>query len=169
MQISHLEQGQAFVYYNSLYKPQMVQTPDIRKKLNIRSKVTDEEVESRSTAWIGKESLLKPFLQCRYCLSADSGCPYKVRADAEFYASSLWEKISSRIMDEKSLLVHCNGLPILLEREFRKHPETERDELIICTRIAFIRKAETEKSIFLNEKQKEAVLLSPRVRGNNDG
>lgn len=169
MQISHLEQGQAFVYYNSLYKPQMVQTPDIRKELNIRSKVTDEEVESRSTAWIGKESLLKPFLQCRYCLSADSGCPYKVRADAEFYASSLWEKISSRIMDEKSLLVHCNGLPILLEREFRKHPETERDELIICTRIAFIRKAETEKSIFLNEKQKEAVLLSPRVRGNNDG
>ena len=168
-QISHLEKGQAFVYYSSLYKPQMVQTPDIRKDLKIRIKVSDEEVKSRCKAWVGKESLLKPYLQCKYCLSNESGCPFKVRADAEFYASSLWDRISSRIIDAKSLLVHCNGIPILMEGAFRKHPETERDELIICTRIAFIRKAETEKSIFLNEKQKEAVLLSPRVRGNNDG
>lgn len=168
-QISHLDRGQAFVYYNRLYKPQLVQTPDIRKDMNIRIKVSDEEVRSKCTAWIGKERLLRPYSQCRYCLSGELGCAYKIRADAEFYASSLWDKISGRITDAQSLLVHCNGIPILLEGELRKQKPEERAGLIICIRLAFIRKAESEKGIFLNEKQKDAVLSTPKVRSNSDG
>ena len=168
-QISHLDRGQAFVYYNRLYKPQLVQTPDIRKDMNIRIKVSDEEVQSRCRAWVGKEQLLKPYSQCRYCLGGGLGCAYKIRADAEFYASSLWDKISSRITDAKSLLVHCNGIPILLEGELRKQKAEDRDGLIICIRLAFIRKAESERGIFLTEKQKDAVLSTPKVRSNNDG
>lgn len=168
-QISHLDRGQAFVYYNRLYKPQLVQTPDIRKDMNIRIKVSDEEVQSRCRAWVGKEQLLKPYSHCRYCLGGGLGCAYKIRADAEFYASSLWDKISSRITDAKSLLVHCNGIPILLEGELRKQKAEDRDGLIICIRLAFIRKAESERGIFLTEKQKDAVLSTPKVRNNNDG
>lgn len=168
-QISHLDRGQAFVYYNRLYKPQLVQIPDIRKDMNIHIKVTDEEVRSKCKAWSGKEKLLRPYSQCRYCLGTGLGCTYKIRADAEFYASSLWDKISNRINDAKSLLVHCNGIPILLEGELRKQQEKDRDCLIICIRLAFIRKAEFQKSIFLTEKQKDAVLSTPKVRSNNDG
>ena len=152
-----------------VYKPQLVQTPDIRKDMNIRIKVSDKEVQSKCKAWVGKEPLLRPHLQCRYCLRDEPGCAYKIRADAEFYASSLWDKISSRITDAKSLLVHCNGIPILLEGELRKQKTDDRDCLIICIRLAFIRKAESEKSIFLTKKQKDAVLSTPKVRSNNDG
>ena len=113
--------------------------------------------------------MLRPYIQCCYCLNGESGCIYKIRADAEFYASSLWDKISSKITDAKSLLVHCNGIPILLEGELRKQGAKDRDCLIICIRLAFIRKAESEKRIILTEKQKEAVLSTPKVRSNNDG
>lgn len=168
-QISHLERGQAFVYYNRLYKPQLVQTPDIRKDMNIRIYVSDKEIRNRCKSWAGKERLLRPYAHCRYCLIDEPGCAYKIRADAEYYASRLWDKISCRITDVKSLLVHCNGIPIMLEGAFRKRKVEDKDCLIICIRLAFIRKAESEKSIFLDEKQREAVLSTPRVRSNNDG
>lgn len=168
-QISRLECGQAFVYYNKMYKPQLVQSPDIRRTMNIRIKVPDEEVQRRCTAWDGKEQLLRPHLQCKYCLHEGFGCDYKLRADAEFYASRLWDKISNRIVDAKSLLAHCNGVPILLEREIKEYTSDDRDSLIICTRIALIRKAEYEKSVFLTAQQKEAILSSAKVRSDNDG
>lgn len=168
-QLSRLEQGQAFVYYSKLYKPQMVQTPDIRREKGIRIKVPDDEVRRRHNAQVGQENILRPHLLCKYCLCANSECGYRLRADAEFFANRLWDRISAKISDVKSLLTCCNGIPILLENEFNNYPPSERDALVICTRIAFIRKAEYEKGIFLSDAQSSAVLSSPAVRGNNNG
>lgn len=163
-QLSQLEMGQAFVYYNKLIKPQLVQTPDIRKEENIRIKVASDEVKQKNTYWTCRQDKLRPYLSCTYCKHADAGCNHKIRADAEYYASLLWDRASTKITDVNSLLLYCNGVPIALEGHFQKYDSVTRETIIICTRIALIRKAAIEKSILLKPKQAETVLSSAEVR-----
>ena len=167
-QLSHLDKGQAFVYYSKLYKPQMVQTPDIRKNMSIRKMVSDAEVSAKCSIWNDKQVILKPHLQCKWCQNSSGGCSFKIRADSVYYASLLWDKIAERIIDVKSLLAHSNGIPILLENHFKHLSENERNALIICVRIAFIREAEFKKGIFLTARQQEQLLSSPAIRSNEN-
>lgn len=169
MQISRLEKGQAFVYYNKLLKPQMIQTSDIRQNRNIRIRVSDDEIRRRCKALEGKEKLLRPHLMCKYCACEDLKCAYRIRADAEYYASRLWDEIYAKVLDAEFLLRYCNEIPIVFENEFGKYSKSERNSLIICTRIALIRKAEFEKNLFLTERQKDFVLSSSKVRSNDNG
>lgn len=166
-QLSQLEKGQAYVYYHKLMKPQMVMTPNIRSDVGIRIKVTDNEIQQRNTFWMDKARLLMPYSLCQYC--CNSGCNFKIRADAEYFCNYIWDNIQSEVKDEESLRKRIYGVPVLLKNRLTKYVPKEQRTLINCIRIALQRKGAIEKGIILhNVKVKNAMLNNhdDEVMGN---
>lgn len=162
-QLPQLEVGQAFIYYNKLQHPQLVATQDIRKVSGIRNTISDSEVVSKCRYWQLHKQLLMPHKECKYCLYGET-CSGKLRADAEYLAALVWRRLAKEINSKDELLNKANGIPYLVERSASEYEPELKDALIICTRIALIRKAGIEKGIVLSSSQKHAVLSSPIVR-----
>lgn len=163
-QLAQLESGQAYVYYNKLKSPQLVQTPDIREQMGIRLSVLDQEIKEKNIYWLYNKLLLNPYIECRNCKMADGYCNSRLRSDANYFTNLVWNAKGSEIVDERKLLLITNGIPILLDSYLKMFSEKERDALIICIRIMLLRKAELEKSIVIKNKQKIELLSSAEVR-----
>lgn len=162
-QLPQLEVGQAFIYYNKLQHPQLVATQDVRKISGIRKTISDSEVVGNCRYWQLHKQLLMPHKECKYCLCGGT-CSGKLRADAEYLAALVWRRLDKEISSQDGLLNKANGIPYLVERSISEYEPEFKDALIICTRIALIRKAGIEKGIILNSSQKHALLSSPIVR-----
>lgn len=156
-QLSQLEKGQAYAFYHRLKKPLMVITPDIRSKEGIRIKVPDEEIQQRNRYWDKKQSLLKPYTQCRYC-NCGNGCNFRLRADAEYFCSSIWNSKCRDIADAQSLWKHIYGIPAMLRSSLVRYAPDERVMLTKCICIALQRKAAIEKGIILDENKIKSAL-----------
>lgn len=166
-QISQLSVGQAYVYYNRLMNPQLVQTPDIRNKEGIRLSVSDDEIKQKNTYWQDHEALLKPYKECENCTNA--ACNFKMRADANYFMSLVWNAKHREIIDSKKMELMTNGIPILLESYLSKYTKEYRERLIICIRIMLLRKADMEKGLTIGKRQKIELLKSADVkRGENN-
>lgn len=161
-QISQLSVGQAYVYYNRLMNPQLVQTPDIREDEGIRLSVPDNEIQEKNVYWRSNEALLKPYKECEYCTT--SKCDFKMRADANYFMNLVWNAKHKEIVDSKKLHLMTNGVPILLESYLCKYPKEYKEQLIICIRIMLLRKADLEKGLTIGIKQKSELLKSADVQ-----
>lgn len=166
-QISQLEIGQAYVYYNRLRNPQLVQTLDIRDEKGIQLSVSDDEIQEKNRYWREHGSLLKPYNECKYCRNL--ACHFKVRADANYFMNLVWNAKYKEIVDSKTLHLMTNGIPILLKSDLCKYTDEYRERLIICIRIMLLRKADLEKNLTISLKQKEELLKSASVqKGKQD-
>lgn len=139
--ISQLGIGQAFVHFDKLNSPQLVQTEDTREADGVRLSVSDEEIFERSKYWKGKESKLIPFRECA-CSACCRTCSFKIRSDAEYFAEKLLSVSTPKIKDKKALLSYALRIPQALKKHTAKYSENEIEQLYNCSIIKFIRKAE---------------------------
>lgn len=139
--ISQLGVGQAFVHFDKLRSPQLVQTEDTRESDGVRLSVSNEEIFERSKYWKGKERKLIPFRECA-CSDCCKTCSFKIRSDAEYFAEKLLSISVPKIKDKKSLLSYAVRIPQALKKHTAKYTDNEIEQLYNCTIIKFIRKAE---------------------------
>lgn len=138
--IPKLGVGQAFVHFDKLDAPQLIQTEDTRKRDGIRLSVSNEEIAERSMYWKDKMQNLIPFRECD-CSPVCNLCSFKIRNDAEFFASKLLNSCSSKISDKKTLITYACKIPSVLQKQSLKYADKEKQQLYNCTIIKFIRKA----------------------------
>ena len=167
-QLSRLSIGEAIVYYHNLNTPQLVQTPDIRDEENISIGISDEEVRKHDNYWKSHSDLLKPYYECKFCLCDNNRCDYHMRADADYYASFIWNRIRQEVSTEEQLLTYINGVPKLIASYLEAYGREKRNKLIICIRIALMRKCELDKGIVLFRSVKKGMLSSPEIRGKGE-
>lgn len=139
--ISQLGVGQAFVYFDKLRSPQLVQTEDTRETDGVRLSVSNEEIFKRSKYWKDKESKLVPFRECS-CSNICKTCSFKIRSDSEYFAEKLLGACTPKITDKKALLSYAIKIPQVLKKHIERYEENEIEQLYNCTIIKFIRKAE---------------------------
>lgn len=143
--ISRLGVGQAFVHFDKLNSPQLVQTEDTRERDGIRLSVPNSEIVERSTYWHDKSKMLIPFRECA-CSSACSNCSFKIRNDAEYFSSKLFNSCSYKIRDKKTLFGYSLRVPHALRKHISDYNEKEVEQFYNCTIIKFLRKAELNLS-----------------------
>lgn len=143
--ISRLGVGQAFVHFDKLNSPQLVQTEDTRERDGIRLSVPNSEIVERSTYWHGKSKMLIPFRECA-CSSVCSNCSFKIRNDAEYFSSKLFNSCSYKIRDKKTLFGYSLRVPHALRQHISDYNEKAIEQFYNCTIIKFLRKAELNLS-----------------------
>lgn len=137
--LSKLGVGQAFVYFDKLNSPQLVQSQDTRERDNIRLSVSNEEIIERSVYWKDKQKFLIPYRECSCTDCKD--CSFKIRADAEFYAEKLLGQTLSKINDKKTLIGYAMHITPVLKKRSNRYSEIEFKRLCDCTIVKYIRKA----------------------------
>lgn len=155
--LARLMPGQAYVYYSRLESPQMVSNDDIREGSGIRLGVPDTEISERMTYWKEHGELLIPHSECRFCKCCQKDCDFKVRSDAEYLANVSMNKYSQSVNSSDTMKKCIFHLPNLMEKEFSAFPETNLEQLQICTRIKLYRKLTLELPYSLSEKEQKVV------------
>lgn len=163
--ISQLGVGQAFVYFDKLRSPQLVQTEDTRKADGVRLSVSNEEIVERARYWKGKEKRLIPFRECT-CSECCRECSFKIRSDAEYFAEKLLSVSLPKIKEKAMLLSYAVKIPQALKKHTVSYSQNEAERLCNCTIIKYIRKAELNVpySITLSE-IKKIIEISKIKRG----
>ena len=139
--IPKLEVGQAFVHFEELAQPHMIQTEDTRKRDGIRLVVEDEEIRSRMHYWDNKQDRLVPYLECRYSPYCRN-CSFSCRNNAEYYASLFFNIIQGKINNSEKLYSYLlKGLSKFLENQGLRCETDEERQLRNCIAIKTVRKA----------------------------
>ena len=136
--LAKLRPGEAFFYMNGLEEPEELVTEDYKKKVNIRTTISDQEIAEKTTYWNDKKDKLKPFVQCKYANCCSNGCDYRLREEAEEYARRIYMSAFNEQSTDRTKLNEI----------YRKIPEMIKDytggrintQLECCTKIQFLRK-----------------------------
>ncbi len=155
--ISQLGVGQAFVHFDKLRSPQLVQTEDTRKSDGVRLSVTNQEIFERSKYWKGKESRLIPFRECA-CSGCCKTCSFKIRSDAEYFAEKLLSVSIPKIKDKNTLLSYAVKVPQALKKHTAKYTQNEIGQIYNCTIIKFIRKAELSMPYIVTQNELKKII-----------
>lgn len=155
--ISQLGVGQAFVYFDKLRSPQLVQTEDTRETDGVRLSVSNEEIFERSKYWKDKESKLVPFRECS-CSNICKTCSFKIRSDSEYFAEKLLGACTPKITDKKALLSYAIKIPQVLKKYIERYEKNEIEQLYNCTIIKFIRKAELSMPYVVSQNELRKII-----------
>lgn len=167
-QFSNLKIGEAYVFYYKLGQPVLIKTPEIHYEKNIRKHVKDNEVSERNNYWMLNPHYLKPYGICAFCKNTNGQCNIKMRTDARYASNIYWNESKHMIRNvviegEKysktdifEMLV--KKLPSKVSADIVSDYTENKDEFLNCAKIALIRKAQLEKSVFLS-KEKTVQLL----------
>ena len=136
--LAKLRPGEAFFYMNGLEEPEEVVTEDYRKRVSIRTTISDEEIAEKSTYWKDKKDKLKPFAQCKCTDCCNDGCDYRLKAEAEEYAKRIFaENFNDQSQDRKQLIeVYKN----VADRVKQYAGDRTTKKLVCCTKLQFLRK-----------------------------
>lgn len=150
--LSKLQVGEAYAYYNKMDYPKYIATEDIRNRENIRLKVENEEILKRMTYWQDKKELLKPFAECRYCTACSEGCNLVIRADAEYIAEKALEEYGDLLKNETNARNSVWGLAKLMKNYLAKYDEETKKVLVPCAQIRYNRKLQLETEWAVEQK-----------------
>lgn len=156
--LTRLRSGEAYVFYSLLDVPQYIKTEDIREKEGIRLSVSDEEVGNKNTYWKEHWDLLKPYRECKYCESCKEGCNFKLRADAEYLASKIYERFEKNIVSTDAVKKIIYNLPVITKEDNSLYSDEDRKRVEICSRIKLYRKIILSKPYELKKELLEFVL-----------
>lgn len=136
--LAKLRPGEAFFYMNGLEEPEEVITEDYRKKVQIRTTISDDEIAERTTYWNDKKDRLKPFIQCQCTDCCSNGCDYMLRAEAEEYAKRIFNESFNEQSEDRSKLVEVYKE---IENKLQQYAGNRMTEqLVCCTKIQVLRK-----------------------------
>ncbi len=136
--IRTLQPGEAYIGCSKLNRPICVQTPHVRKLLNLRAQVTDEEVRKRAQI----SALERPFAACAACASCKNGCNSACRSEAEFLAHSICVTFGDAIHSEEGLKSLTDNISELIASSINSLSvdTADRTRLTQCTRIQLLRR-----------------------------
>lgn len=157
-ELSRLKVGEAFVYYSGLEEPQLVVTEKIRGDTKLRMNVGNDEIARRNTYWPERRLMLRPFAECALFDTCSEGCDFVIRAKAEYLANKLYLKYRSKIIDAKTLMNHIAYVPKLIEKEIEAEAPADRERMNNCVKVRFMRKAELEGAVSLNQDETNRIL-----------
>ncbi len=136
--LAKLRPGEAFFYMNGLEEPEEVITEDYRKKVQIRTTISDGEIAEKTTYWNDKKDKLKPFIQCGCTDCCNEGCNYMLKAEAEEYVKRIFnESFNEQSKDRSKLVEVYKEIPNKVQ-EYAGDRTTK--QLICCTKIQLLRK-----------------------------
>ena len=144
-QLSRLKPGEAYMYFSGLENPQRIITKDIREQEGIPLTVSNTEVAQKMTYWTGKADQLKPFTECRYSAVCVGGCDFRLRSQADYYASKILMQYSKELSSAKTALSYLQAMGKILGKVTGGEDEAKRVQMIQCARIRFVRKVRLEK------------------------
>lgn len=152
--IAKLEVGEAFVSYEKLEMPQLIKTEDVREEKEILLYVSDDMVRKKTTYWNNKKVLLKPYRECYICWMCKQECDFKIRADADYYASKLFFVCGRRISCREDLLKYVMSIKVILNPYIRKYENNiKKQRLLVCILIKFYRKVRLETSLKMTSRE----------------
>ena len=157
-QLGRLDVGEAYCYYSYMRAPYRVVTPDARADEHIRLDVSNDEITRKMLYWCDRQMLLKPYAECEWCGSCHANCDFKLRAQAEYYASRLFSRNAAKIADQDVLEKLIVSMGALLKNVAMELGLDERRRLIDCCRIKLLRKAEMEKDITVDPRRMKLIL-----------
>lgn len=137
--LSKLGIGQAFVYFDMLNSPQLVQSEDTRDRDGIRISVSDDEIFDRSVYWKDKQKRLIPYRECS-CTDCTE-CSFGIRADAEYFSEKILDSALPKIDSKKTLFGYAVKVPTFLSKNLRKYSDEDAKKLCSCVKVKLIRKA----------------------------
>ena len=136
--LAKLRPGEAFFYMNGLEEPEELVTEDYRKKVSIRTTISDEEIAEKSTYWNDKKDMLKPYLQCKCASCCNDGCDYKLKAEAEEYARRIYVSAFNEDSNDRNKLNEIyKQIPEMIKEYTGGRINTK---LECCTKIHFLRR-----------------------------
>ena len=136
--LAKLRPGEAFFYMNGLEEPEEIITEDYRKRVNIRTTISDNEIAEKSTYWNDKKDKLKPFLQCKCAKCCNSGCDYKLKAEAEEYSRRIYiSNFNEQSKDRAKLVEVYKEIPKIIKGYIGENANTKME---CCTKIHFLRR-----------------------------
>lgn len=156
--MSKLKMGEAFVFLSKLEKPQLVSTPDVRAKENIKLVVSDLDVIKKMKYWSFNKELLKPFRECSSCDICNDECDYHVRSDANYYANKIFSKCAKELTDKVEFVRYIQGIEVLLKSAIENYDENKRERLIKCSMIQLRRKVQMETKLVLSDNEMKVLL-----------
>lgn len=136
--LAKLRPGEAFFYMNGLEEPEEVITEDYRKKVQIRTTISDNEIAEKTTYWNDKKDKLKPFIQCQCTDCCNNGCDYMLKAEAEEYAKRIFNESFNEQSKDRSKLVEVYKEIANKVQQYAGDRATK--QLVCCTKIQFLRK-----------------------------
>lgn len=157
-QLGRLDVGEAYCYYSYMRAPYRVVTPDARADEHIRLDVSNGEIMRKMRYWCDRQTLLKPYAECEWCESCHVHCDFRLRAQAEYYATRLFSQNAARIADQDVLEKHLVSMGALLKNVGTGLEPDQRRQLINCCRIKLLRKVELEKDITIDPRRMKLIL-----------
>ncbi len=158
LELSKLKPGQAYTYCSLLQTPQLIITPDIREKDNIRLSVPDVEIAGRMTYWEKNKLLLRPFIQCLCCRECVTDCDMKLRSRADYLAEKMVFQYGSSIHDAATLQRYLLSMRKILGRYLDAYASEQQQRLMHCIQIRFYRKIRMSEGIILPESKLKEIL-----------
>ena len=154
--LAKLRPGEAYFYMNGLEEPEELVTEDYRKKVQIRTTISDEEIAEKTTYWNDKKDKLKPFEQCKCTDCCVNGCDYKLRAEAEEYARRIFNESFNEQSKDKAKLVEV--YKTIYEKVKGYAGERTTKQMVCCTKIQFLRKIIYNTKIPFSKKAAESTI-----------
>ena len=154
--LAKLRPGEAYFYMNGLNEPEEVITEDYRKKVHIRTTISDAEIADKTTYWLTRQDKLLPHRECNFINCKNTFCDYKIKEEATEYARRIYAKYFNQDSDNKDKLkeVYKN---ILKEVEEYKKGSID-DKLLTCVKVHFLRYIYYETKILFSLKGMENTL-----------
>jgi hypothetical protein len=164
-QLSRLKPGEAYVYFSRLENPQLVTTGDIREKEHIRLDVPNGEIAARMTYWETRKQELKPFAECEYGTACQNGCDFAIRAEADYYANRLVAAHLAKIKDVGVFKTYLLGMEKLLANKITGMDVEQKERILKCTAIRFVRKVQLEASLRLTKTELRGIFVAGGKNG----
>jgi hypothetical protein len=102
--MTQLVEGEAYFFMGGMSKPEELKIPDYRASNNISVTIKDDKVKEKSTYWVGKGSLLKPYPYCKNYVNCGNTCNLRYREIAKNVARKIFNKYFSEKSDDVVLL-----------------------------------------------------------------
>ena len=152
--LARLKPGEAFIFFNRLDEPEEIVTPDYRLENNIDITLSDESIKGLSTYWNGKETKLKPYTECKFIQSCETGCDYECRLLGREIARRIFKKhINNNSSSFDPVLKVFANISTLIKNELNDEQFTS--QLLSCVKCHLWRKIKYETSIPIKNLQIE--------------
>lgn len=156
--LAKLRPGEAFFYMNGLEEPEEVITEDYRKRVQIRTTISDEEIAERSSYWNDKKEKLKPYVECQYANCCRNGCDFCLKAEAEEYAKRIYAENFNEQSKDREKLIQVYGNVLSKLKEYKQGEISP--QLVCCTKIQLLRRIVYHTQIpFSKEAAKKTIQL----------
>lgn len=147
--MGRLEPREAMLHYGRIHNPLHIKAFSIT---DIRPVVNDAEIAERQNYWKTHAELLIPHNECRYNCECRGSCDFRLRADADFVATRLINRLLYKVAERGEFIKLLANLDKHIDKILKENPGIEPGRRMTnCIKIKFVRKAMLVKSFGLTE------------------